>query len=178
MGPPGLCDRCPSSPGNFCRSEILGRAGRLSWLPACRAAAASRTAPAQAPDAPIDLHRSPATPRVERARTSFLEGPSRSPAARLPRMRSAVYNSCPHTCRSQCSSGTAQLGGERSFAATHRSDRVAPIAAVPEISLRLQPDPSLLRGWCCVKKARERHAVGEMKEDPSEPSCREGFKPP
>ena len=28
------------------------------------------------------------------------------------------------------------------------------------------------RLWCCVKKARERHAVREMKEDPSEPSCR------
>jgi hypothetical protein len=27
-------------------------------------------------------------------------------------------------------------------------------------------------GWCCVKKVRERHAVREMKEDPSEPSCR------
>jgi len=27
---------------------------------------------------------------------------------------------------------------------------------------------------CCVKKARERHAVREMKEDPSEPSCRGG----
>ena len=26
--------------------------------------------------------------------------------------------------------------------------------------------------WCCVKKVRERHAVREMKEDPSEPSCR------
>jgi hypothetical protein len=25
---------------------------------------------------------------------------------------------------------------------------------------------------CCVKKTRERHAVREMKEDPSEPSCR------
>ena len=24
----------------------------------------------------------------------------------------------------------------------------------------------------CVKKTRERHAVREMKEDPSEPSCR------
>ena len=28
------------------------------------------------------------------------------------------------------------------------------------------------RGECCVKKVRERHAVREMKEDPSEPSCR------
>jgi len=28
------------------------------------------------------------------------------------------------------------------------------------------------RWWCCVKKVRERHAVREMKEDPSEPSCR------
>ena len=26
--------------------------------------------------------------------------------------------------------------------------------------------------WHCVKKTRERHAVREMKEDPSEPSCR------
>src|SRR6267142_6284739 len=26
--------------------------------------------------------------------------------------------------------------------------------------------------WCCVKKVRERHAVREMKADPSEPSCR------
>ena len=32
------------------------------------------------------------------------------------------------------------------------------------------------RWWCCVKKARERHAVGEMKEDPSEPSCRGGLQ--
>src|SRR5215469_4337495 len=30
--------------------------------------------------------------------------------------------------------------------------------------------------WCCVKKARERHAVREMKEDPSEPSCRGGLQ--
>ena len=28
------------------------------------------------------------------------------------------------------------------------------------------------RRRCCVKKVRERHAVREMKEDPSEPSCR------
>ena len=28
------------------------------------------------------------------------------------------------------------------------------------------------RWWCCVKKVRERHAVREMKADPSEPSCR------
>src|ERR1019366_6906507 len=26
--------------------------------------------------------------------------------------------------------------------------------------------------WCCVMKARKRHAVREMKEDPSEPPCR------
>jgi hypothetical protein len=26
--------------------------------------------------------------------------------------------------------------------------------------------------WCCVKKVRKRHAVREMKEDPSEPLCR------
>jgi hypothetical protein len=26
--------------------------------------------------------------------------------------------------------------------------------------------------WCCVKKAGKRHAVREMKEDPSEPLCR------
>ena len=30
--------------------------------------------------------------------------------------------------------------------------------------------------WCCFKKARERHAVQEMKEDPSEPSCRGGLQ--
>ena len=30
--------------------------------------------------------------------------------------------------------------------------------------------------WCCVKKARERHAVREMKEDPSEPFCRGGLQ--
>jgi hypothetical protein len=33
-------------------------------------------------------------------------------------------------------------------------------------------------GWCCVKKTRKRHAVREMKDDPSEPSCRGGFKLP
>ena len=30
--------------------------------------------------------------------------------------------------------------------------------------------------WCCVKKARERHAVREMKADYSEPSCRGGLQ--
>src|SRR5215813_11133106 len=31
--------------------------------------------------------------------------------------------------------------------------------------------------WCCVKKARERHAVREMEDvDPSEPSCRRGLQ--
>src|SRR5262249_48533600 len=30
--------------------------------------------------------------------------------------------------------------------------------------------------WCCVKKARERHAVRAMKEDPSDASCRGGLQ--
>jgi len=29
------------------------------------------------------------------------------------------------------------------------------------------------RWWCCVKKVESAHAVREIKEDPSEPSCRE-----
>ena len=35
-------------------------------------------------------------------------------------------------------------------------------------AIRRPPHPPV----SCVKKTRERHAVQEMKEDPSEPSCR------
>jgi hypothetical protein len=52
--------------------------------------------------------------------------------------------------------------------------------------MRVGPSKSTVRGrlqttascdgkgpwWCCVKKTRERHALREIKEDPSEPSCR------
>ena len=34
------------------------------------------------------------------------------------------------------------------------------------------------RQGCCVKKTRKRRAVRKMKEGPSEPACRGGFKPP
>src|SRR6516165_1630928 len=49
----------------------------------------------------------------------------------------------------------------------------------PAVRCRSQATASCCRQerwWCCVKKARERHAVREMKEDPSEPSCRGGLQ--
>jgi cytochrome b len=45
----------------------------------------------------------------------------------------------------------------------------------PAVRCRSQATASCCRQerwWCCVKKVRERHAVREMKEAPSEPSCR------
>ena len=33
-------------------------------------------------------------------------------------------------------------------------------------------DPNVVRNWCCVKKTRKRHAVREMKVDPSKSPCR------
>src|SRR5665811_998567 len=46
------------------------------------------------------------------------------------------------------------------------ADRQRGARPYPKNELR---EPAL---GCCVKKTRERHAVREMKEDPSEPSCR------
>src|SRR6516165_6696538 len=49
----------------------------------------------------------------------------------------------------------------------------------PAVRCRSQANASCCRQerWgCCVKKARERNAVREMKEDPSEPSCRGGLQ--
>jgi len=82
------------------------------------------------------------------------------------------------------SAGAGLSGGvERNMTASNASATPPGSAIHPPLSRddrikKLLDARGGLRGrwWCCVKKARERHAVGEMKEDPSEPSCRGGLQ--
>jgi hypothetical protein len=55
---------------------------------------------------------------------------------------------------------------------TQLSGDADPMAAIKFLGGNVKIEGRQNPRWCCVKKVRKRHAVREMKEDPSEPPCR------